>query len=435
MKTHKKHEWVPRKLNELGFVGRGKSRHRPRNAPELYGGPYPFVQTAEIMASELYITSHAKTYSEVGIAQSKMWQANTLCMTIAGENTAETALLSYPACFPDSVVGFVADPELSDVRFVKYYLDYIKKQIRQITRGATQDNLSLDKLLSFDIVAPPVAMQRKIASIAAAYDELILNNTRRIALLEAISKLIYREWFVQFRFPGHEKVKLIPSPLGKIPEGWRVVKVVDVAVIHRGRSYKSENLVEEGGIPFLNLKCIGRGGGFRRDGIKRFEGPTKPEQITRAGEIVMGVTDMTQERRLVARAALVPRLKEEESVISMDLVKISPNGVDSLFLYGMLRFSEFPEVVKQHANGANVLHLNPKAIADYGFACPAQQLQTQYASKVSGLVELVDVLHLKIENLRTTRDLLLPKLISGQLDVEDIDTGAAISDESVEADS
>jgi len=142
--SHKKNGWVPRKLNELGFVGRGKSRHRPRNAPELYGGPFPFVQTTEIMASELYITSHPKTYSEAGLAPSKMWQPNTLCMTIAGENTAETAILSYPACFPDSVVGFVADPKRSDVRFVKYYLGYIKKQIRQITRGATQDNLSLD---------------------------------------------------------------------------------------------------------------------------------------------------------------------------------------------------------------------------------------------------------------------------------------------------
>lgn len=92
MKTNRKNDWVPRKLNELGFVGRGKSRHRPRNAPELYGGPYPFFQTGDIKAAELYLRKYEQTYSDAGLAQSKLWNPGTLCITIAA-NIADTAIL------------------------------------------------------------------------------------------------------------------------------------------------------------------------------------------------------------------------------------------------------------------------------------------------------------------------------------------------------
>ena len=160
--------WTHRRLNELGFVGRGKSRHRPRSASELYGGPYPFVQTADIMNSEFYITTYSQTYSESGLAQSKLWEPNTLCITNAGANTGESAILKFRACFPDSVIAFIADESKSDVRFVKYYLDTITQEIRAITRGATQENHSVDKLLTFDILTPPVFTQRKIASILSA---------------------------------------------------------------------------------------------------------------------------------------------------------------------------------------------------------------------------------------------------------------------------
>ncbi|MFM9100653.1 MAG: restriction endonuclease subunit S, partial [Cyanobium sp.] len=97
-------EWRPAKLDELGHVGRGRSRHRPRNANFLYGGPYPFFQTGDIKAANCYLTEFSQTYSEAGLAQSKLWQPGTLCITIAA-NIAESAILGIPGCFPDSVVG------------------------------------------------------------------------------------------------------------------------------------------------------------------------------------------------------------------------------------------------------------------------------------------------------------------------------------------
>ena len=105
--------WNTKKLSDLGAFARGKSKHRPRDDERLYeGGGYPLIQTGEVKAANLYITKHEQEYGEFGLAQSKLWDAGTLCITIAA-NIAETAILSYPMCFPDSVVGFQAYPESS----------------------------------------------------------------------------------------------------------------------------------------------------------------------------------------------------------------------------------------------------------------------------------------------------------------------------------
>ena len=171
-------------LDKLGTVSRGRSRHRPRDAAFLYGGSYPFVQTGDVKKAGLYLRDYEQTYSEAGLAQSKLWPAGTLCITIAA-NIAETAILDIEACFPDSVIGFVADQEKADSKFVKYLFDAVLKvRFRSFTQGAAQDNLSQAKLLSIKFPVPELAVQKKIADILSAYDDLIENNRRRIALLE-----------------------------------------------------------------------------------------------------------------------------------------------------------------------------------------------------------------------------------------------------------
>ncbi|NBW80800.1 restriction endonuclease subunit S, partial [bacterium] len=214
--------WKTAKLNELGYVGRGRSRHRPRDAAFLFGGRYPFFQTGDIKSANFYLTEYSQTYSEDGLAQSKLWEAGTLCITIAA-NIAESAILGIQGCFPDSVVGFVADPKKADVRFIKYSLETLKAQMQSIARGTTQDNLSLDKLTSFNFLIPPLPIQKRIAGILSSYDDLIENNQRRIKILESMARGLYREWFVNFRFPGHENHPRVSSALGEIPQGWEVV--------------------------------------------------------------------------------------------------------------------------------------------------------------------------------------------------------------------
>jgi type I restriction enzyme, S subunit len=345
--------------------------------------------------------------------------------------TYEATLNRY-AIIPDGFRGCLGRrlalirPNLKvvDTRFLHFYFfsaDWRATIASNTLSGATVERVPLTRFPNFPISLPPLEKQRRIASILSAYDDLIENNTRRIAILEEMARRIYEEWFMQFRFPGHEGVRRVESELGLVPEGWQLRSVADVAWVHRGRSYKGSELADVGGKPFVNLKCIERDGGFRSSGLKRYTGIFKETHTVRSGEMVMGVTDMTQERRIVARAARVSQLGEELGVISMDLVRIATRGeLAEPYLYGMFRWSGFADEVKQYANGANVLHLHPSRIEAHRFVCPPKELADRFTSTVLPMLSLCDLLEQQATNLRATRDFLLPKLISGELDVSEL---------------
>ncbi|OCB02566.1 hypothetical protein BBC27_12595 [Acidithiobacillus ferrivorans] len=226
--------WTSQTLDQLGYLSRGRSRHRPRDAVHLYGGPYPFIQTGDVKHAGLYVRDYQQTYSEAGLQQSRLWPAGTLCITIAA-NIADTAILGIDACFPDSVIGFIPDEKKADARFVKYLFDAtIQQRIKQFTQGAAQDNLSQEKLLSIDFSVPNVDEQKRIASILSAYDDLIENNRRRIHLLEQAARLLYKEWFVHLRFPGHEHVKIKDG----VPDGWEKKQIGELAPFKYGKALK-----------------------------------------------------------------------------------------------------------------------------------------------------------------------------------------------------
>ena len=302
------------------------------------------------------------------------------------------------------------------------YYQLLDFDVNNIDSGTAIPSTSRDAFYAISVNVPPLPTQRKIAAILSTYDDLIENNTRRVAILEEMAQTLYREWFVHFRFPGHEQVAMVDSDLGPIPEGWEITRVSEVAEVYRGRSYRSADLVEENSLPFLNLKCVERYGGFRHDGLKRYAGRYKDTQKARPGDIIIAVTDMKQERRIVARAARVPDIGEETFVFSMDLVKVVPReDVPSDYLYGMLRFSRFPDEVKQYASGVNVLHLRPAHIEGFEFTLPPENLRKRYATLVSVAYKQCDALQKKNDLLRQTRDLLLPRLISGEVDVAGLD--------------
>jgi type I restriction enzyme, S subunit len=316
---------------------------------------------------------------------------------------------------------FRPDPQKLDADFLLYTLlgDDLQGQIRGFGSGSTVEHMRLEDIPSLAINLPPLHVQRRIAGILSAYDELIENSQRRIKILEEMARALYREWFVHFRYPGHANHPRVASSLGEIPQRWEVKKLGELADTFRGRSYRSVDLADEGGLPFLNLKCLDRDGGFRRSGLKRYTGEYKDIHIAKKGDIVMAVTDMTQERRIVARAAVVPTMDNEFGIFSMDLVRIEPKpDVPKAFLYSFLRHSSFADEVKQHANGANVLHLSPDRITDFQFPVPTSDLMCRFAGFVAPVLAEVDTLANRIDNLRWTRELVLPRLLSGQVEVE-----------------
>lgn len=163
--------WNTRPLGSLGSVNRGRSRHRPRNAPELYGGIYPFVQTGDVSNSNGLISKFLQTYSEIGLAQSRMWPHGTLCITIAA-NIGMTGILAFDACFPDSVVGFTPGKNVT-TEFVQTSLDLMQRNIEERAPQAAQRNINLKVLRELELPVPPYALQRQ-------YTEIVV-KTRRLA--------------------------------------------------------------------------------------------------------------------------------------------------------------------------------------------------------------------------------------------------------------
>lgn len=224
-------DWEPKKLFELGTFSRGISKHRPRNDNILFvGGGYPFIQTGDIRKANLFLTHHVEEYGEFGLKQSKLWPTGTLCITIAA-NIAETAILAYPMCFPDSVVGFIANTECSSELFMYYIFEYIKHTIKTAATGSAQDNINIEYLSSIKFRIPNKTYQDRIVSVLSSVDKKISLNKSINENLEQQLRTIYDYWFTQFDFPD-EKGKPYRSSGGKmvwneelkreIPEGWSV---------------------------------------------------------------------------------------------------------------------------------------------------------------------------------------------------------------------
>lgn len=177
-------KWEINKFGDIGKLDRGVSKHRPRNAPELLWWPYPLIQTGDVANSNWYITEYKSTYSELWLKQSKMWSKWTLCITIAA-NIAKTGILTFDACFPDSVVWFLPC-ERSKTEYVKYWLSFLQKILEESAPESAQKNINLDILRKLDIPLPPLPFQQKFADIISKLEKTKEKNKQALAKLEEL---------------------------------------------------------------------------------------------------------------------------------------------------------------------------------------------------------------------------------------------------------
>ncbi len=314
--------------------------------------------------------------------------------------------------------------EMISSMFLFYWMrgQAFQNAINGIKGGVAQSYVSLEMIKSLPVCIPPLSQQKMIASVLSAYDELIENNEKRIKTLEEMAQLLYTEWFVKFKFPGNEKVKMVDSgtEYGMIPEGWEVKKLSEVANIVRGRSYSSEEIDDFVGDYYLvNLKSFNREGGFRFDGAKYFLGQINNNQLLKAGDVVVAVTDMTNDRAVIARPARIPEI-DGKVTFSADVVKISSDILPSSFIYELLSSYHFTETTKQKANGANVLHLKPAAILEFIALIPDAKSLKEFDAFCKPAINEVDKLLKQNDILTKTRDLLIPQLVTGRRELKEI---------------
>jgi len=298
-----------------------------------------------------------------------------------------------------------------DARFVGLVVqsDIYKRFIQTQMGGSAQPNANAKVLTSFPVLLPPLPVQNKIASFLSAYDDLIENNLRRIKSLEEMAQLLYREWFVKFRFPGHEKVRMVDSPLGKIPEGWKAVTLGDLA--HEERRAVSPDEIDPE-TPYIGLEHMPR----RSIALSEW-GEAREVQSTKllfkAGEILFGKIRPYFHK---VGVALVDGACSSDAIV---IIAESPETFP--LVLGCVSSVEFIAHASQTSQGTKMPRANWQLLTNFPIAMPPRPLLVAFNKTIRDAVSLIANLVLRNRNLRRSRDLLLPNLISGELDVSDLD--------------
>lgn len=399
------------RLGDLAEIGRGSSPRPITDQRYFVNGNIPWIKIADATSSGKYIYKTKEHVNEYGASFSRKLKPNTLIIAASG-TLGFPKFLGCEGCIHDGWMYFsYIKTKIIEPDYLYYCLITLRGYYNNLSYGAAIQNINTPIVKKTRVELPTLCEQKRIANILSTYDDLIENNNSRIALLEKAAQELYKEWFVRFRFPGYESAEFENG----IPKDWEYVKLGDVLSFERGISYSSEEIDCDEGLNLINLKNIEAFGGFRRDGIKKYNGKYKDTQVVKTGDLILGVTDMTQDRRTVGAVALIPTLYGT-SVISADLVKVI-SDIPNYYLYCLCRYGFYSKYFSQFANGANVLHLKPNTLLNKKLLLPKRELVDSFTEKVTDLISLIDKLNLANDNLTKHRDLLLPRLMSGKLEV------------------
>lgn len=295
---------------------------------------------------------------------------------------------------------YISDFKGNDPRFAGYLLWSLGLK-RNNAAGAVP-GLNRNHLHRLEICFPPLPIQRRIASVLSAYDDLIENNRRRIAILEEMARRLYEEWFVRFRFPGHEHVPFIETEQGRIPEGWEVKGLYDVAEVSYGHPFKSRRFNDDGnGLGVVRIRDI------KGNTTKTYtEERGKPEHRIKNGDILIGMDGIFH----------MGKWAGGEAWLNQRVVRLRPvKGVPTYLLF--LAIKKPIQNLEQTIIGTTVAHLSAKDLKATQFLMPPRRLLDQISLVLDPVYDLELRLWKKNTNLRAQRDLLLPKLVSGEIDI------------------
>lgn len=367
-------DWEEKKLEEIGIIGRGKSKHRPRDDKKLFGGKYPFIQTGDIKNAGLFLNNYTQTYSDFGLEQSKLWKAGTLCITIAA-NIAETSILNIDACFPDSIIGVNVFTDKANNIFLKMYFDFKRRDFEKISEGLAQSNLNLDKLKSMFFKIPIIKEQQKIANFLSSVDKKISITEEKLDLFKEYKKGIMQKIF-------NQELRFKDSNGNDYPE-WEEKKLDDIMKV--SSSTISQNTLEDNQGEYIIYGATGE--------IKKIDFYDKEKEY-------IGI---------VKDGAGVGRCfycKEKSSVLAtLNYLDIKENN-NLKFCYYILNKIDFTKYIV----GSSIPHIYFK---DYKFEkiqLPCLEEQEKIADFLSSIDNKIDNLATELEDLKEFKKGLLQQM-------------------------
>ena len=400
-------------IGDLGTIITGKTP--PTTNKNYYGDYAVFIKPTDISESSKYTYETEEMYSKLAAEkyESSLVPKGAICVPCIG--TIGTKMtMTHCACYTNQSINSIVCNENYDNEYVYYLIKNFLPGLKAYNLGTAsgREYVSKSNFEKIELIAEQdKTIQKRIGAILSRYDSLIENYQKQIKLLEEAAQRLYKEWFVDLRFPGHENTKIVDG----VPEGWEKKKLGDIFTYIRGKSYTSKELSDDG-ILMINLKNIQSYGGYNRNAEKRYIGSYKEEQSLKKGDLVMGVTDMTQERRLVGHVALIPDFTEPVT-FSMDLIKIVPFKIPKLYLYCSMRFGGISAQISPLANGVNVLHLKPESMMGIEMIVPSNRFIERFCSYASMNIDKILFLQSQIRLLTEARDRLLPKLMNDDFNI------------------
>ena len=372
------------------------------------GDGVPVIKIQNVRAGRVKLEGCSYVSDEVAVTASRyrLYRGDVL-VTMSGEIGSVGVVRTDEHLLLNQRVGriMLLDPDAAEIRYIAYALQdpCIKSMMEAIAYGAAQPNISPTLIGSLPLWLPPRATQTAIANVLEAFDDLIENNRRRVEMLEEMARTIYREWFVKFRFPGHEHAPMVDSALGPIPEGWQVGRVDSLILLQRGFDLPLK-VRESGPIPVVGASGV--------QGSHLAAKATGPGVVTgRSGTI--GVVNYVPGDFWPLNTSLWVR---EFRLATPRYAYFLLEGLD----------------LKRAASGSAVPSLDRKVVHGLPVVCPPPNLIEGWDTRVAGMFEAVEALRSQSTRLSAIRDLLLPKLVTGQIDVSTLDLDALVSTGSTE---
>jgi type I restriction enzyme S subunit len=395
MKASLKPGWSEQQLGNLVSFKTGKLNSNAATAD----GPYPFFTCSRD-------TFRTDTFS-----------FDTEAVLLAGNNANGVFPIKYFAGKFDAYQRTYVIETCNNERLLNRFLFYALRMkldlMQTLSTGVATKFLTLTILNNLVLNLPPLSDQRSIASILSAYDDLIENNTRRIAILEEMARRLYQEWFVHFRFPGHQKVKMVESELGPIPEGWEVKPVSDIVHIN-----PKTKLPKEGEKPFIPMANLSETS-MLIDGIEHKAGNSGAK--FRNGDTLFARITPCLENGKTGYVNVLPN-DETVGFGSTEFVVMRSNTVCPEYVYLLARSDNLREhAIKSMSGATGRQRVRYECFNNFFLPEPDQGVIGKFRTIAAPMFQMIHTLALKNANLRTQRDLLLPKLISGEIDVSKLE--------------
>ena len=400
-------EWKKVKLGEL--CANVTSGGTPKSSVASYYNPpsIPWLKTKEVNYCRIYGTENHISEEGLRNSSAKLIPANSIIVAMygQGDTAGRVAINKIPVTTNQACCNLTIDKNKADYEFVYYTLCTLYDKLVSLKNGGAQPNLNAGIIKNLEIAIPDLETQHRIATILSRYDSLIENYQKQIKLLEEAAQRLYKEWFIDLHFPGHEYTNIIDG----VPEGWEKKKVNSIIELQSGFAFKSSTFDDNGAYKIVTIKNV-KDGAFDGDNVSRIVAiPEKmPKHCVLAdGDILLSLTGN------VGRVCIV---NGKNYLLNQRVAKLATDF--KAFTYCLFRSREMFIEINNLANGAAQQNVSPIRIGEMKILLPNNKLLQEFESIVFKSIARIISLQSQLRLLTEARDRLLPKLMSGEIDVQ-----------------